>query len=151
MPVRNIGKHGYKSDLKALCCMYFLVRRQLSGRARCQLRVAQQQRACVHTAAVCTRRRGVRCSWGLACGDGGWQGGSRGSASTPSPQPLRSLQLPAHSPALACSQPCLATRLPQMSCIFSCGIGQVATCCGSGLICNFGAWFSCHARERLRR
>jgi hypothetical protein len=25
MPVRNIGRHGYKSDLKALCCMYFLV------------------------------------------------------------------------------------------------------------------------------
>jgi hypothetical protein len=25
MPVRNIGRHGYKSDLKALCCMYFLM------------------------------------------------------------------------------------------------------------------------------
>lgn len=62
MPVRNIGRHGYKSDIKALCCMYFL-----------------------------------------------------------------------------------------MGCIFSCGIGQAITCCGSNLIMNCSAWYSCHARERMRR
>ncbi|KAL4419980.1 hypothetical protein ABPG75_007078 [Micractinium tetrahymenae] len=62
MPFRGVGKHGYKSEIKALCWMYWL-----------------------------------------------------------------------------------------MGCIFSCGIGQLATCCGSCLITNFGAWYSCHARERLRR
>ncbi|KAI3425363.1 hypothetical protein D9Q98_009127 [Chlorella vulgaris] len=62
MPVRNIGRNGYKSDLKALCCMYFL-----------------------------------------------------------------------------------------MGCIFSCGIGQAVTCCGSNLLMNCSAWYSCHARERMRR
>jgi hypothetical protein len=25
MPVRDIGRHGYKSDIKALCWMYFLM------------------------------------------------------------------------------------------------------------------------------
>lgn len=37
-----------------------------------------------------------------------------------------------------------------MSCVLSCGIGQVFSLCGN-LGCNFGAWYSCHAREKLRR
>lgn len=35
-------------------------------------------------------------------------------------------------------------------CICSCGIGQIFTLCGN-LFCNFGAIYSCHSRERLRR
>lgn len=62
MPVRDIGRHGYKSDIKALCWMYFL-----------------------------------------------------------------------------------------MGMIFGCGIGEVINLCGACEIINFGAWYSCHARERLRR
>ncbi|KAL4420128.1 hypothetical protein ABPG77_000299 [Micractinium sp. CCAP 211/92] len=38
-----------------------------------------------------------------------------------------------------------------MGCVSGCGVGQLATCCGSFLIINFSAWYSCHARERLRR
>lgn len=37
-----------------------------------------------------------------------------------------------------------------MSCLFSCGIGQVFSLCGN-LGINFGACYSCHAREKLRR
>ncbi|KAL4544872.1 hypothetical protein Ndes2526B_g00808 [Nannochloris sp. 'desiccata'] len=37
-----------------------------------------------------------------------------------------------------------------MGCIFGCGIGQIFSLCGN-LGCNFGACYSCHARERLRR
>ena len=37
-----------------------------------------------------------------------------------------------------------------MSCAFSCGFGQIFSLCGN-LGCNFGAWYSCHAREKLRR
>lgn len=62
LPFRGVGQHGYKSEIKALCWMYFL-----------------------------------------------------------------------------------------MGCIFGCGIGQMLTCCGSCLITNFGACYSCHAREKLRR
>lgn len=38
-----------------------------------------------------------------------------------------------------------------MGFIFSCGIGQLFTLCGSCLCINFAAPYSCHARERLRR
>lgn len=37
-----------------------------------------------------------------------------------------------------------------MSCVFGCGIGQVFSFCGNCLF-NFGAFYSCHAREKLRR
>ena len=37
-----------------------------------------------------------------------------------------------------------------LSCAFSCGIGQIFSLCGN-LGCNFGAWYSCHAREKMRR
>lgn len=37
-----------------------------------------------------------------------------------------------------------------MSCVFSCGVGQIFSLCGN-LGCNFGAWFSCHSREKIRR
>jgi len=37
-----------------------------------------------------------------------------------------------------------------MSCCFSCGVGQIFSLCGN-LGCNFGAWYSCHSREKLRR
>ena len=37
-----------------------------------------------------------------------------------------------------------------MGCIFGCGIGQIFSLCGN-LGCNFGACYSCHSRERLRR
>ncbi|KDD75311.1 hypothetical protein H632_c751p0 [Helicosporidium sp. ATCC 50920] len=60
-PYRNIGRHGYKSDLKALCWTYCL-----------------------------------------------------------------------------------------LGCVFSCGIGQVFSLCGNFMF-NFAAWYSCHAREKLRR
>lgn len=36
-----------------------------------------------------------------------------------------------------------------ISCIFSCGIGQVFSLCGN-VVCNFGAIYSCHARRKLR-
>ena len=35
-------------------------------------------------------------------------------------------------------------------CVFGCGIGQIFSLCGN-IGCNFGACFSCHSRERLRR
>ena len=37
-----------------------------------------------------------------------------------------------------------------MSCSFSCGIGQIFSLCGN-LGCNFGACYSCHSREKMRR
>lgn len=37
-----------------------------------------------------------------------------------------------------------------MGCIFGCGIGQIFSLCGN-IGCNFGACYSCHGRERLRR
>lgn len=37
-----------------------------------------------------------------------------------------------------------------MSCVFSCGIGQIFSFCGNVLF-NFGAFYSCHAREKMRR
>ena len=37
-----------------------------------------------------------------------------------------------------------------MSCLFSLGIGQVFSLCGN-IGCNFGACYSCHAREKMRR
>jgi Cys-rich protein (TIGR01571 family) len=37
-----------------------------------------------------------------------------------------------------------------MGCVFGCGIGQIFSLCGN-LGCNFGACYSCHSRERLRR
>ena len=61
LPVRGVGRHGYKSEIKALCWMYFL-----------------------------------------------------------------------------------------MGCLFSCGVGQVFSLCGNCCF-NFGAVYSCHAREKLRR
>jgi Cys-rich protein (TIGR01571 family) len=61
LPVRGVGRHGYKSEIKALCWMYFL-----------------------------------------------------------------------------------------MGCIFSCGIGQVFSLCGNFCF-NFSAFYSCHAREKIRR
>lgn len=37
-----------------------------------------------------------------------------------------------------------------MSCSFSCGVGQIFSLCGN-LGCNFGACYSCHSREKIRR
>lgn len=37
-----------------------------------------------------------------------------------------------------------------MGCIFGCGIGQAISLCGNAGA-NFGACYSCHARERMRR
>ena len=121
MPVRDIGRHGYKSDIKALCWMYFLM--------------------------------------GTIFGCGIGEVVNLCGAQPASHWPSRAAWLFVDDcPCCFCVCCVCCWLLPQrLLCLLPLLLRVTADCrppsdsAGACEVINFGAWYSCHARERLRR